>query len=250
MKIDKCQSVMRSCRIWSLCLAVVVSLGCLHCSMGVKRIGNYRDITRNIRTVTCAASVNYLIVNDDPSRPPRFWELTPSEHADSVAMKIIHTYVNRKLRRKFTIDYEPFQPDSSSTVLLSRMFNQLENTDAVESYRIPDEAADFLTRFSSRFIILVCQSGYHFSEKYIDAVEGREAAQQLLGIAALGTAAVAGTVGIARFDIHDKGYFETALAFIDREEKKVLYFARRRTNDNPFADSTMIRHLSSMFVKF
>lgn len=221
----------------------------LQCSPGIKCIDNYKKIRKEINQATCIIDVNFLKVNDDTGSDPSLWEKIPSEIMNEKAGSLIQHYARQSLKRKLEFDFNTVEFDSSQRSVLYSMFSQLKETDKLDLFEVDENVISLIDNFSSRYVLIICQKGYHFSKKYIDKVEKDEALHSLLSIASVSTIPLTG-VGMVSLKFYKKGFSEIDVAFVDKKTRNVLYHTRKQSHENPLLDSTHIKLMSPLFYKF
>jgi hypothetical protein len=234
----------------SKCLVVLLIVMTVDCSMGIKCAKNYRRNKAEIHSINCLTKVNFVKVVGDKKRSANFWNQIPSEGANRFAERKIREYVNSYSRKRFEIIQDTFQIDSIGFAKLKLLSSQLDTSKRIDSIRIDERLIESLREVQSDNVLIVCQYGYHFSRDYMDAVETRENLLSLFSVASVVTAVAGGGIGYAVISANDKGRSVIFVMFISKKQDKVLYYSKRVTEGDIFADSTIIDQMSSMFARF
>jgi hypothetical protein len=232
------------------CLAVLLIVITVDCSIGIKCIENYRRNKREIHSINCITKVHFAKIMDDKKKSTHLWDRVPSESANKFAEDKIREYVNCYSRRKFKIIQDTFQIDSVAYAKVKLLSAQLDTANKIDAIKIDEGLIESLQGIQNDNVLLICQEGYHFSRDYMDAIETRENLQSLLTVASVGAAIAGGGVGFAILSNNDKGRSVIFVMFINKKLNKVLYYSKRLTSGDIFADSTIIDQMSSMFAKF
>jgi hypothetical protein len=232
------------------CLAVLLIVITVDCSMGIKCIENYRRNKREIHSINCITKVHFVKVIDDKNKPTYSWNRIPSEGANKFAENKIREYVNFYSKKKFEIIQDTFQIDSVAYARVRLLSAQLDTVNKIDSIKIDERLIESLKEIKNDNVLIISQEGYHFSRDYMDAIETRENLLSLLSVASVATAVAYGGVGYAFISANDKGRSIIFVMFINKKQNKVLYYSKRLTSGDIFADSTIIDQMSSMFAKF
>jgi hypothetical protein len=218
---------------------------------GIKLIHGYRKVKKEIDSAICVVDVNFSRVVDDQNTKPSEWKQIPSPEFITIASKRIEDFVSIYSRRSHITSFKCVQYDSIQRLIISEMFKQLDSINQIDWFSIDDKVLSLFNVTPSRYVLLLSQNGYHFSQEYIEKLEekGMENARDLASLALFGTAIEVGGVFLT-FGHGEKGYSEIQMAYIDKQQKKVLYYAKKASTENPQADSTIIYQLQPMFFKF
>jgi hypothetical protein len=218
--------------------------------MGVKCIDNYRKNKREVHSINCITNVHFVKVIEDKKKPANLWERIPSESANRFADSTIREYVKYYSKKKFEIIQDTFQIDSVTYAKVRLLSAQLDTVKKIDAIKIDERLIESLKDIKNDNVLIICQEGYHFSRDYMDSIETRENLLSLLSVASIGTAVAGGGVGFAYISNNDKGQSVIFVMFINKKLNKVLYYSKRLTSGDIFADSTIIDQMSSMFAKF
>jgi hypothetical protein len=216
---------------------------------GIKLIHGYRKVKKEIDSAICVVDVNFSRVVDDQNTKPSEWKQIPSPEFITIASKRIEDFVSIYSRRSHITSFKCVQYDSIQRLIISEMFKQLDSINQIDWFSIDDKVLSLFDVTPNRYVLLISQNGYHFSEEYIEKLEEKENARDLASLALFGAALAMGGVFVT-FGHGEKGYSEIQMAYIDKQQKKVLYYAKKASTENPQADSTIIYQLQPMFFKF
>jgi hypothetical protein len=215
---------------------------------GIKLIHSYRKVKKEIDSAICVVDVNFSRVVDDQNTQPSHWKQIPSPEFNTTASKRIEDFVSIYSRRSHISDFKNVKFNIVQRGMISEMFYQLDTTKHIDQITVKDEVIELFSTFTNRYVLMISQNGYHFSQEYIEKLE-EENARDLASLALFGAALAMGGVFLT-FGHGEKGYSEIQMAYIDKQVKKVLYYAKKSSTENPQADSTIIYQLQPMFFKF
>jgi hypothetical protein len=228
------------------CLVVLLIIITVNCSMGIKYNEYYRRNKKEIHTINCVTKVHFVKIIDDIKKARDLWGRIPSEGANRFAEHKIREYVNTHSKEKREIIQDTFQIDSLAYAQLKLLSSQLDTAKRIDSIKIDEGLIESLKDIKNANVLIVCQDGYHFSRDYMDEVEMRESFAPVAFAAAFAD----GSAGSALFGDNDKGRSVMFVVFINKRQNKVLYYSKRLTSGDIFADSTIIDQMSLMFAKF
>lgn len=233
------------------CLVVLLIVITVDCSMGIKCIQNYRRNKREIHSINCVTKVHFVKIIDDKTKSANLWDRIPSEGANKFAENKIREYVNMYSKKKFEIIQDTFQIDSVAYAKIKLLSSQLDSAKKIDLIKIDEGLIESLQEIRNDNVLIICQDGYHFSRDYMDAIETREMlSSSLFGVVAIAAAITGASPGFALIGANDKGRSVIFVMFINKNQHKVLYYSKRLTSGDIFADSTIIDQMSSMFAKF
>ncbi|MBN1601596.1 MAG: hypothetical protein JW915_08310 [Chitinispirillaceae bacterium] len=244
----------KKCKIFIKYVSVCVLI-CQNvlCTKNILRIDNYRNIKKEIKEVLCIADIDFHIVIDEIGGEWSKWKLEPSEMANKYALSVIDSYAHRYFgysKKQSLVACQSVKYDTKQRASINAMFQELKFLKKVEQYRLGEEITRLFSNINNRYVLLISQNGYHYSEEYLSMLEATEAITTIISTATLVGGIAATGFGMGTFVYHKKGISSMSMALLDLKEPKVLFYSGNSFKDNPLADSVMLRQLQSLFYYF
>lgn len=234
----------------SICVLITLNICC---TKKVLRVDNYKTVKKEIKEVLCITDVDFQKVIDERWVDRSKWKLESSEMANKYALSVIDSYVQRYFgysRKHSLVACQSGEFDSIQRKSINTMFQEISSLNNLEHYRLGEGITQLFSNVNNRYVLLISQNGYHYSEEYISRMNTVEAFTTVASTVSLVGAVTAGGFGMGTYIHYKKGISSMSMALLDLKGPKVLFCSRNSFQDDPLADSVMVRQLQSLFNRF